>query len=894
MKARRIVSAASLVLALSLATVATAAVKNWTDGTGNWIVGANWSGGTVPMAGDQVNIVFTDGVARTVTYDVTAPNLGALTIDLTGAGATTNTLSIAANNLTASGLVTVGNSGRGSVNQTGGTTTISGSNSLFLGNNAGSVGSYSLSNTGSLAVTGNENIGLSGTGSFTQSAGSNTLTLDMVMGFTSAALGTYTMSGGTFSTGGSQYIGYSATGSGGQSGGTFNQSGGTNTVASNVYLGYNAGSTGTYALSGGTLTVGNDLVVGNSGTGTLTIENNASAYVTNNLLIDSLSTVNLNGGTLRIFMASGINRLNYTAGTIQLAFSRDLLTDTTITTLFGANPTIPSGKGLTVEGFALIGQLSTTQIVRVSGGSLAVSDELRLYDAYLEITDGGIVTSAEGSFGAASNSTATVTVSGPGSTWNVINDKLVVGGFGDGAVLNIRDGALVDIGTTLIISDKGVVNLDGGTIRFDGYSRSGTGIFNFNAGTIQLPGNRSIGSDSAIADIVGGAPTLTTGKGLTVEGTATLSATTPLTMAGGTISAPTVILPPGGRINSTQTSVINGPILALAGSVFEIASGSLSMGDIQKVNGFYSNGTTSVGSGAVSLADANDAVFDSAALVTLGAGGNPGTLNAFNGLTLDFGGNITGFGTLSTPNNLAKPLINNGHITGKSAAQRITLPGYVKGVGTFDNVNFTGTFSPGFSPASLNVGNIAFSPTSTLIIEIGGTTPGSQYDQINVAGELTLGGTLELSLINGFVPSAGQTFDILNWGTLAGVFSDIQLPPLEGLAWNTSQLATGMLSVALPGDIDLDGDVDGTDAAVFARHFGAATGSEWTTGDFNDDGATTLADLAILQSHFGERLAMASPALHQPVPEPSTWALGLLGVWLCGTDWIGRRAGRGV
>jgi hypothetical protein len=56
----------------------------------------------------------------------------------------------------------------------------------------------------------------------------------------------------------------------------------------------------------------------------------------------------------------------------------------------------------------------------------------------------------------------------------------------------------------------------------------------------------------------------------------------------------------------------------------------------------------------------------------------------------------------------------------------------VKGVGTFDNVNFTGTFSPGFSPMSLIVGNIAFSPTSTLIIELGGTAAGSQYDQINV------------------------------------------------------------------------------------------------------------------------------------------------------------------
>jgi hypothetical protein len=49
----------------------------------------------------------------------------------------------------------------------------------------------------------------------------------------------------------------------------------------------------------------------------------------------------------------------------------------------------------------------------------------------------------------------------------------------------------------------------------------------------------------------------------------------------------------------------------------------------------------------------------------------------------------------------------------------------VKGVGTFDNVNFTGTFSPGLSPAILSVGNIALSSTSTLVMELGGSAAGS-------------------------------------------------------------------------------------------------------------------------------------------------------------------------
>ena len=143
------------------------------------------------------------------------------------------------------------------------------------------------------------------------------------------------------------------------------------------------------------------------------------------------------------------------------------------------------------------------------------------------------------------------------------------------------------------------------------------------------------------------------------------------------------------------------------------------------VNGFSTQGTLAVGANSVSVLDANDAVFDSSSLVTIGSGATAGSLTSANGLTLDFGGNITGFGTVSTPNNSSKPLINNGHISGSSAAAQITLPGYVKGVGTFDQVAFTGTYSPGFSPASVSAGSLAFASTSTLVMELGGTTAGS-------------------------------------------------------------------------------------------------------------------------------------------------------------------------
>ena len=174
---------------------------------------------------------------------------------------------------------------------------------------------------------------------------------------------------------------------------------------------------------------------------------------------------------------------------------------------------------------------------------------------------------------------------------------------------------------------------------------------------------------------------------------------------------------------------------------------------------------------------------------------------------------------MSTPDNIAKPLINNGHITGDSIGEAITLPGYVKGVGTFDNVNFTGTFAPGLSPTILSVGNFAFSPTSTLIMELGGTSPGGGHDQILSSAMLAFDGTLQVSLINGFSPAAGQSFNLFDWISASGTFGSLQLPTLAGLAWNTSQLyTTGMLSVVpagLPGDYNNNGGVDAADYVLW-------------------------------------------------------------------------------
>jgi hypothetical protein len=44
-----------------------------------------------------------------------------------------------------------------------------------------------------------------------------------------------------------------------------------------------------------------------------------------------------------------------------------------------------------------------------------------------------------------------------------------------------------------------------------------------------------------------------------------------------------------------------------------------------------------------------------------------------------------------------------------------------------------------------------------------------------VGGTAALGGTLELTLINGFVPTSGQVFNVVTYGSHTATFSNVAL-----------------------------------------------------------------------------------------------------------------------
>jgi hypothetical protein len=106
-----------------------------------------------------------------------------------------------------------------------------------------------------------------------------------------------------------------------------------------------------------------------------------------------------------------------------------------------------------------------------------------------------------------------------------------------------------------------------------------------------------------------------------------------------------------------------------------------------------------------------------------------------------------------------------------------------------------GKVNPGDSPGILTVtGDYPTSSTAVLNIEIGGVTAGTNYDQLAVTGTATLGGTLNVTLINGFAPPAGQQFTIMTYAAKTGDFATINLP--AGFTLNVTPTAVIVVAPA--------------------------------------------------------------------------------------------------
>ena len=99
---------------------------------------------------------------------------------------------------------------------------------------------------------------------------------------------------------------------------------------------------------------------------------------------------------------------------------------------------------------------------------------------------------------------------------------------------------------SLSIGEGTLAHIENSTLRFNSYFRSSYATLEFLSGEIQLVGNRTIGSDTAVEEFFGITPTLPRGKSLVVEGTATL--TTPLLIDRGKFKTDSLVIGAGGGL----------------------------------------------------------------------------------------------------------------------------------------------------------------------------------------------------------------------------------------------------------------------------------------------------------------------------------------------------------
>jgi fibronectin-binding autotransporter adhesin len=120
-------------------------------------------------------------------------------------------------------------------------------------------------------------------------------------------------------------------------------------------------------------------------------------------------------------------------------------------------------------------------------------------------------------------------------------------------------------------------------------------------------------------------------------------------------------------------------------------------------------------------------------------------------------------------------LVNGSTGTG---AVKVASGGTLGGAGSVGGpMVVAGTLAPGAPIGQLGVaGTLELVPGAGLAVELGGTALGAEYDSIFAVGDVTLGGELTVSLVNGFETSIapGDTFTVLqSTSPIGGVFDNV-------------------------------------------------------------------------------------------------------------------------
>ena len=369
-----------------------------------------------------------------------------------------------------------------------------------------------------------------------------------------------------------------------------------------------------------------------------------------------------------------------------------------------------------------------------------------------------------------------------------------------GATLNLGGGTHT-LSAATVISGPGTLGVSGGsTVTASGNFNPGSTL-NATAGTVTLAPSCNVTTAAVSISGAGGTVlynsagtvgTLNLSAG-TLGGTSPVTVTGLLTLAGGAVTNALVTADGGISINGGVT--LNGGKLVNPGTAI------WSLGNITGANG--AGFTNLLGATFINTFDGN---------MPSGAGATPLFVNeglfqktggtaALGTTSIDF--DFINLGTVEVQTNTLRynfnqqlaglTLLDGGSLSAKAGGGGATaqpiqlLGGSLVGTGLVTvantvNVINSAAISPGLSAGELDLaGNYQQTASGVLNIELGGYSPGAGFDLVTVTaggagGVATLGGTLDVTLLNGFSPTNGATFTFLTAVSRAGAFATFNYP----------------------------------------------------------------------------------------------------------------------
>ncbi len=526
--------------------------------------------------------------------------------------------------------------------------------------------------------------------------------------------------------------------------------------------------TGTVNFTGGDVTVNNTFTPAALGTISGTLNSNAA---------QTFSSVTLTGTIGGTGLLTVTGPLSWTNGTM-------------------------SGTGTTV-----IGPTGTLSISGVNNKSLFRT--LENHSANASWTDSHIIF-GNGTLRNESDGTLTASL----ATSVSLNNNFGTNLFHNAGVFNQAGPSTVNVGVPF--NNTGAVNVQAGTLIV---SNSGTSSGDFEVGlgtTLNFTGTYTHDALSAVINHgtlgLGGAINtfagiFTSDAILNITGTANLNADYALS---GTVNLSGTL---GGTGRITIAGPLNWTIGTMSGTGTTVIgpTGTLSISGVtnkslfrvlenHSANASWTDSHIIFGGGT--LINESDGTFTAALATNVSLNNNfginlfrnAGTFNqASAGIAL-VGVPFNNSGTVNVPTGTLQLVgaftqtdgsteLADGSITKTSGVMQInggtigldpdTPSGTITGSVTLGNAA-AGTVPRAGAAATLTVTGVYTQTAGTLDIELGGTLPGTEYDRLVVGGNAALGGVLQLTLVNGFVPEVGQQFQVLtSAGTVSGAFTDV-------------------------------------------------------------------------------------------------------------------------